>query len=69
MSKQPKSPSGLRPWITNEQWDAAFMLMQAQAGNYPSARNPETRAAEIAYWRERVRAQPAGRRSKQGAAS
>lgn len=56
MNKPPPSgPTGLRPRVSNETWDARRMLALAEAGGYPSAKKgSSTRDEEIAYWRLRL---------------
>lgn len=51
----PSGPTGLRPRVSNETWDARRMLALAEAGGYPQAARPgQYRDDEIAYWRLRV---------------
>lgn len=51
----PSGPTGLRPRVSNESWDARRMLALAEAGAYPQVeRAGSYRDEEIAYWRRRV---------------
>jgi hypothetical protein len=49
--------SGLRPRVSNENWDAMKMLAKAKARGYPSAERGPRRDEEIAYWRARAEAE------------